>query len=238
MASIRVHTTQNVTLEYETASVGDRLLATLIDYTLYGVWFIFCAVLSTQLHLELGNSVGVVLVLLPTTFYFLVCELWFNGQTLGKKARDLRVVRLDGTQAGLGDYLLRWLLRPIEILGSFGGLAILTILLNGRGQRLGDMAAGTTVIHLRPRLTGRAALATELPPADYQVVFPQAAQLSDHDASLIRQLLYQSTKKENYLLLNETANKVKALTGIHTDLRDAAFLRTILRDHAHLMAGA
>ncbi|WP_375417030.1 RDD family protein [uncultured Hymenobacter sp.] len=236
MATIRVQTTQNVTLEYETASVGDRLLATLIDYALYIVWFIFFGVLRNQLGFGLGNTV-MLLMMAPTTFYFLLCEVLFNGQSLGKKARDLRVVRLDGTRPGLGDYLLRWLLRPLEIVACLGGVAILTILLNGRGQRLGDLAAGTTVISLRRRPTDfRGALATELPPPGYQVVFPQAAQLSDHDAALLRQLLYQSTRKENYLLLNETANKVKALTGIHTDLRDEAFLRTVLRDHAHLVA--
>jgi uncharacterized RDD family membrane protein YckC len=234
MTTIRIHTTQNVTLEYETASVGDRLLATLIDYALYVVWIIFCAIFSEYFS---GRAIVLytVLISVPTTFYMLVCEVLFNGQTLGKKARDLRVVRLDGTRPGLGDYLLRWLLRPFEIVLCLGGVAILTILLNGRGQRLGDMAAGTTVISLRQRPADyHSALATELPPTGYQVVFAQAAQLSDHDVALVRQLLHQSTQKQNYLLLNETANKVKALTGIQTDLRDEAFLRTLLRDHAHL----
>ena len=81
-------------------------------------------------------------------------------------------------------------------------------------------------------------MATELPPAGYQVVFAQAAQLTDHDAGLVRQLLYQSTQKQNYLLLNDVANKVKSLTGIQTELPDEAFLRTVLRDHAHLSASA
>ena len=238
MATIRVQTTQNVTLEYETASVGDRLLATLIDYALYLVWLILCGIINANYKGLLGDMGGAVLILLPTTFYFLVCEVAFNGQTLGKKARDLRVVRLDGTRPGLGDYLLRWLLRPLEIVACFGGIAILTILLNGRGQRLGDMAAGTTVISLRRLADHRQALASELPPEGYQVVFVEAARLSDHDVALIRQLLYQSTKKENYLLLNDVANKVKSLTSIQTELRDDAFLRTVLRDHAHLSANA
>ena len=238
MATIRVQTTQNVTLEYETASVGDRLLATLIDYALYFVWAIFCTVIGDRLKAAAGNVGFSMLVLLPTTFYVLLCEVAFNGQTLGKKARDLRVVRLDGTRPGLGDYLLRWLLRPLEIVFCLGGIAILTILLNGRGQRLGDMAAGTTVISLRRAADHQQALATELPPAGYQVVYAQVALLSDHDVALIRQLLYQSTKKENYLLLNDVANKVKSITGIYSELRDEVFLRTVLRDHAHLSANA
>ena len=68
----------------------------------------------------------------------------------------------------------------------------------------------------------------------YQPVFAQAAALSDHDVALIRKLLFHGTKQGNYVLLNEVANKVKAITGIQTDLQDGPFLETVLRDHAHL----
>ena len=235
MSTIRIQTTQNVTLEYEIASVGDRIVAALIDYGLYITWFIIWGVLNRELHLGGSGRVGVVLVVLPTTFYFLVCEVFFNGQTLGKKARHLRVVRLDGTRAGLGDYLLRWLLRPIEIIMTLGVGALVTILLNGRGQRLGDLAAGTAVISLKKRPDYNSPMAAELATiAGYQPVFAQAAALSDHDVALIRKLLFHGTKQGNYVLLNEVANKVKAITGIQTDLQDGPFLKTVLRDHAHL----
>ena len=235
MSTIRIQTTQNVTLEYEIASAGDRILATLIDYGLYVVWFIAWGVLNRELQLMPGEREGAVLMLLPTTFYMLACEVFFNGQTVGKKARHLRVVRLDGTRPSLGDYLLRWLLRPIEIVATLGTMGLITILLNGRGQRLGDMAAGTTIISLKKRPDYSTPMAAEVAAlVGYQPVFPQAAALSDHDVALIRKLLYHSSKQENYLLLNEVANKVKAITGIHTDLQDGPFLKTVLRDHAQL----
>ena len=234
MSTIRIQTTQNVTLEYEIASAGERILASLIDYGLYFTWFVAALVLNRQLHLLDTGRVGIVLVSLPTTFYMLACEVFFNGQTLGKKARHLRVVRLDGTRAGLGDYLLRWLLRPIEIVSTAGVLALLTILINGRGQRLGDLAAGTAVISLKKRPDYGAPLGVDaVPLADYQPVFPQAAALSDHDVALIRKLLFHGSKQENYLLLSEVANKVKGITGIQTDLQDGPFLKTVLRDHAY-----
>ena len=235
MSTIRIQTTQNVSLEYETASVGDRILASLIDYGLYFVWFIAWSVLNGEYHLSPGGRAGQVIPLLPTTFYMLACEVFFNGQTLGKKALGLRVVRLDGTRAGLGDYLLRWLLRPLEIVATLGVVALITILLNGRGQRLGDLAAGTAVISLKKRPDYTTPLAGEVAAiVGYQPVFTQAAALSDHDVALIRKLLYHGSKQENYLLLNEVANKVKAITGIQTTLQDGPFLKTILRDHAHL----
>jgi len=236
MSTVRVQTTQNVSLEYEVASLGDRILATLLDYLLYAVWFIFVAVLASGL--ELGKVAGFVLALLPTTFYHLACEIYFNGQSLGKRARSTRVMRLDGTRPSLGDYVLRWLLRPLEVIGFYGAPALLTILINGKGQRLGDLAAGTTVISLKARPDQRL-LQPEppLPPGySYQPVFAQAAQLADHDAALLRQLLSRGVAQQNFVLLNEAATKIKALLGVQSDLGDESFLRTILRDHAHLLS--
>ena len=255
MATIRVHTTQNVTLEYEVASLGDRILATLIDYVLLFAWGVLWAVVFTTIasksHLGsspidyhnwaslLGAAIAVLLIILilaPFVFYFLLSEILFNGQTLGKKARDIRVVRLDGTAPRVGDYLLRWLLRIVDFGFGGGAVAIITIAINGKGQRLGDMAAGTTVISVRPRRGPRADLPTPASLAGYQPVFPQAANLTDHDAALLRQLLGRTVQHGNYVLLHETALKIKSLLHLESDLPDEAFLRTVLRDHAYLVA--
>jgi len=232
MATIRIQTTQNVTLEYTVASLGDRIVAYLIDVVTLMVWAGFWIVVFVSLKLGetalvalLGVFVGV-----PYVFYHLLCEVFFSGQSIGKRARDLKVVRLDGTSPGIGDYLLRWVLRIIDS----GFIAVVAILLNGRGQRLGDMAAGTTVISLAPRPAAATLTTTPAAPG-YVVVFAQAALLADHDVAVIRQLLFKGVERSNYLMLNELANKVKSLTGIQTDLPDEAFLRTVLRDHAHLL---
>lgn len=232
MSTIRVHTTQNVTLAYEAASIGDRVVAALIDYALYLAWLVAVAVANASLSFSLDKT-GWFVAMLPTVFYMLVCEVFFNGQTLGKKARHIRVMRLDGTAPRLSNYFLRWLLRPVEIVMFLGGLATVVILLNGKGQRLGDLLAGTTVVQLRGPVAPLLA-ADLLVPESYQPVFAQASQLSDHDLLLLRQLLTRGLKQRNALLLHDTASKVKALLGIQTDLDDTAFLRTILRDHAAL----
>jgi uncharacterized RDD family membrane protein YckC len=234
MPTIRVHTTQNVTLEYEIASVGDRIFAALIDYLLYGAWALIVVLMGDNLAL---GWLTTYVVVLPMVFYSLLCGIFFNGQTIGKKARHLRVMRLDGTPARLGDYFLRWLLSPIEIVLTVGSVAVITILLNAKGQRLGDLLAGTTVLSLRPRASRLLAPEQQLP-EDYQAVFPQAINLTDHDVALVRQLLSRSLQQGNYILLNETANKIKQLLHVQSHLEDEAFLRTILRDHAYLVAAA
>jgi uncharacterized RDD family membrane protein YckC len=243
MATIRVHTPQNVTLEYEVGSLGNRIVAAILDNliliayagALFGlaVWLGGRLTMYNPFMWLVGLLIGI-----PYIFYNLGCEVLFNGQSLGKKAMQLRVMRLDGTAPRLGDYFLRWLLRIVDTsLPGIGGLvAIITIAVSGKGQRLGDMAAGTTVISLKPRAEALVTLTTPLPPEGYQPVFPQAADLSDHDVALLRQLLGRSLQQENYVLLNETATKIKQLLHVQTDMSDEAFLRTVLRDHAHIVA--
>ena len=189
MATIRIHTAQNVTLEYEVASIGDRLVAAILDTLITVAWVVLVIWVLDQglkIHGSLQDWLLLVLVVVPYVFYNLACELLLNGQSPGKMARHLRVVRLDGTSPRLGDYLLRWLLRVIDTgLPIFSwAVGIITIAASGRGQRLGDMAAGTTVINLRPKTApplDLGALTT-----DYQPVFTQADQLSDHDVALVR----------------------------------------------------
>ncbi|GAA4508715.1 RDD family protein [Hymenobacter ginsengisoli] len=242
MATIRIHTTQNVTLEYEVASIGSRIVATILDNLIFVAWAFAVGGLVTWLlgrHGQVAAWTMGVLIGLPFVFYHLACEVLLNGQSLGKKAQHLRVIRLDGTAPRLGDYFLRWLLRLVDFGFGSGLVAVVTIALNGKGQRLGDLAAGTTVINVRPRavpLTQLADLTAAATPVGYQPVFMQAADLSDHDVALLRQLLGRSLQQDNFLLLHETALKIKQLLGIHSDLGDEAFLRTILRDHAHLVA--
>jgi uncharacterized RDD family membrane protein YckC len=236
MRTIQIQTPQNVTVEYELASVGDRIIANILDYLVFFVWAVVWIGLFAALkanNLTMG-VIGIFIVGVPWVFYHLLSEIFFNGQSLGKRARDLKVIRLDGTQPSIGDYLLRWLLRLIDISLMSGAVAVITILINGKGQRLGDLAAGTTVVRIRPRASLDDTLM--LPDAHYQVVFPQAANLTTEDVTLIRQLFQQGVSRQNYLLINEVANKVKELTGIHTDLQDEPFLRTLLRDYAHLQS--
>jgi uncharacterized RDD family membrane protein YckC len=244
MATIRIHTTQNVTIEYEAASLGSRIVAAIIDNLILFAWMGVVFGLTFWLAGNKFAESPVILVVLglliglPYVFYNLACEVLLNGQSLGKKALDLRVVRLDGTAPRLGDYFLRWLLRAVDIsLPFFGPLvAIIAIAASGKGQRLGDMAAGTTVISVKPRPGQFQHVASLLSPDDYQPVFPQAADLTDYDAALLRQLLGRSLQHDNYVLLNETAVKIKSLLHVESTLSDEEFLRTILRDHAHLLA--
>ncbi|HYH55931.1 MAG TPA: RDD family protein, partial [Anseongella sp.] len=150
MSAISVETSQNVKLEYQIASVGERILANLLDRLLFLGWFILIAILTEQLELQF-NTVTVIVILVPVLLYHLACEVFFNGQSVGKHTLRIKVLKVNGMQPSLGDYLMRWIFRIVDCRIGGGSIALLCILINGRGQRLGDIAAGTAVVRtLRP----------------------------------------------------------------------------------------
>lgn len=241
MEGLLVQTTQNVALEYQPASVGERMLAYLIDFLVLIAWFfgvsLVMGIFSGQYSRQTDSLVVFFLVLLmPAVLYDLALEALFNGQSIGKKALGLRVVMLDGRQPTLSAYLLRWLFRLLEtsMFPFFGVIAIVTIAVNGKGQRLGDIAAKTTVVKLRPPVTLERVVAVPKVDPNYVVTYPEAAGLTDGDATTLRRALQKGVRMENDSLLAVAAEKAKAVTGITTGQDDATFLRTLLRDHAHL----
>ena len=186
MEPVQIQTAQNVGIDFEVAGLGDRILAALIDYALL---FCYLILFSIALGLVGWSWTALVVGLLPYLLYFLLCELFLNGQSIGKRVRKIKVARLDGSEPTLGNYLLRWVLRPIDVELFSGMVAIVTVAVNGRGQRLGDLAAGTTVLKLKPRVTlaDTMHLFTE---TDHDVRFPQVDVLTDEEVATAKEVLH------------------------------------------------
>lgn len=235
MAQVGIETAQNVVLDHEVASVGDRIVAYLIDGLVLFAWVFFWFFLFALFSFGgMGARSGIfmfVIVLLPYLFYHLVCELTMDGQSVGKRARKIKVARIDGGQPTLGQYLLRWVLRPID---SFYGIGLVVLLINGKGQRIGDLAAGTNVITLKRRLRLQDTLLAEVP-ADHVVRFPEAIRLTDGQAAMIKEVLNEVAKNGHWTLVSDLAERVRGILGIRGEgLRDMEFLQAVLRDHVHL----
>ncbi|GAB2597854.1 RDD family protein [Spirosoma areae] len=224
--SVAIRTSQNVLLEYEPASVGDRILAALLDYLVIFGWTLLVFGLPARVGMTPGMFYMVVMFL-PIIGYDLLSEWLLNGRSPGKLAIGIRVVMLDGSQPGLGAYLLRWLLRIIESIGFFGGIVpIITVAANGKGQRLGDIAAGTTVVKLKPAVSLEDVLIRPLP-ENYAVQFPDVRLLSDRDISIVRNVMRQGDDE----VLIRTAEKIKEVTGIQSSLSNWTFLETVVNDY-------
>lgn len=239
MQTIGIETAQNVMVQHEVASVGDRIVAAILDSLVLLAWM-FLLFISGVFTAGLGGdgvavAILIVLALLPYMFYDLVCEIAMDGQSIGKRARRIRVVRIDGGQPRLGQYLLRWILRPID---SFYYLGLVVILINGKGQRLGDLAAGTCVVSLKQRLKLQDTLMTTVS-ADHQVRYPQAIRLSDAQAALIKELLNNTKVGNRAELMRQMAERVSQVIG-NTDIGPSPeqFLRFVLQDYVHLTGQA
>lgn len=233
MDNIKIQTTQNVDIEYEVASIGDRILATLLDYVFFLAYFLIFIVIGALTNGAIFNSIALnIIYFLPILFYDLVCEAVFQGKSFGKMIMKIKVVKVDGTQANFGAYLLRWLLRIVDTRLFSGVIALIAIVANGKGQRVGDMAAGTTVIKMKQKVTLNDTILNKVKP-DYTVVFPEVNKLTDNDIDIIKDVMRVSMRTNNVAAIKRLAEKTKETMGITVTLPDAQFLTTVVKDYSH-----
>lgn len=147
--TLRAATPEGVTLAIRPAGPVPRALAWLID-------LLWRAAVLMILGIVLGyfGRLGVgVMLLAAFALEWLVpawCEAFWDGATPGKKAMGLRVIGEDGAPIGWDAAFTRNLLRFADFLPLFYAGGLLAMLCNPRFQRLGDLAAGTLVVHDEP----------------------------------------------------------------------------------------
>jgi uncharacterized RDD family membrane protein YckC len=150
-ADLVVSTPERVVFQYPVAGPGSRFLAQLIDQLILTVilvaviivvFLLGAATNDRDLTLLLVGLASFVIVF----FYFLIAEAMFGGQTPGKRALRLRVVGDQGQPITFSQALIRNLVRVVDFLPVYYGVGLITLFINGRGKRLGDLAAGTVVV--------------------------------------------------------------------------------------------
>jgi uncharacterized RDD family membrane protein YckC len=236
MQSVNIQTAQNVNIRYEAASVGDRIVAFLIDAVVRVLYGIGISELFARTGLNLSTA-AILITMLPAFLYYLWMEIFFNGQSLGKMALGLKVVMLDGSQPTLGAYLIRWLIRIIDITLFSGGVAVLTIIINGKGQRIGDLAANTTVVKLQGKVSVKRHELLKTMPDTYKPTFENTTQLTDTDIAVILEALNIHKRTANRAPVKAAEEKVKKLLEIESDLPSIKFLYTVVRDYNYMTSG-
>ena len=226
---------QFVRISQTPASIGERLLALVIDYFLIVIYVYSTATLLTELRLPSGFTLIFFLcvIYLPILGYSFLCETFNHGQSFGKRIMNIRVVKADGTTPSISSYLLRWLLFPID--GPItGGLGILVVLLTKNSQRMGDLAAGTMVIKEKNYRKIHVSLDEfDYLTKDYHPVYPQSADLSLEQVNVITRTL-QSSEKDRPRRILLLAQKVQELLSITPrDNNQEKFLQTVLRDYQY-----
>lgn len=241
MQSIELQTTQNVTIEYQLASLSERIMAMVIDLAIiisaYLLIMAFFLALMNADWLDTSFSFGggAFLYICFLAYHFLM-EVLGNGQSLGKRALRIQVVRLDGQKSSLGDHAIRVFFYLADLVSSMGVLGGLMIGLSPNRQRLGDMAAGTAVIKIN--ISNRFKLEDILNIStldDYEPQYYEVKQFSEKDMLLIKNTIGRYQRYPNdahraivHKLALELAKKIQ-LNGIPGDAVD--FLKSLIRDY-------
>jgi uncharacterized RDD family membrane protein YckC len=249
---LRFETPENVELHYEPAGAGSRFLAWLLDQII--LWFVMVIALvgilligaSFDFALEdsgwdfdeqdpaLFYFAGLATLIwgLGSFVYFTGSELLLRGQTIGKRIGRLRVVKGDGFQLDAASVLTRNLFRVLDNLPPMWIVPVMS----HRGQRIGDMVAGTLVISeaktalsaVRTVLAGRAALE-----AQFRFDLATLKRLSDADFQAIEQILNRLASlptQEQQRLLSVATDRITAKLGVQTPPADqyGRFLEDLL----------
>lgn len=237
MDRIQIDTAQNVELDLPIAGLGDRLIAALLDYGILGAYTIVMSTFGVAVIATSGSNTPIavsIIVLLPVFSYFLLCEIFLDGQSIGKRYMNIKVTRLNGTPASIGNFVVRWLLRPIDVTLTSGLAAVLSILITGTGQRLGDLAAGTTVVKLKDQSSVKDLPLTEVEPTGTPQ-FPEVDRLSDEDVHTANDVLavlkYKRRSHRREELGQRTKRALQQKMGITTDLSPRDFLAAIVEDY-------
>ncbi|MGD2033946.1 MAG: RDD family protein [Bacteroidales bacterium] len=237
MKTIQINTTQNVSIEYKTATLIERIGAYLIDQIM-----IWASIGILYLFVSIGvnsPSLAFYLVMVPIFgFYSLAWEILNNGQSPGKKAIGLRVVKFTGEKIGLYDYIMRWAFRLVDIYATLGTIASLTIASSPRSQRIGDYLADTTVINVRA--AGRLSLENIMQLGkleNHVITHPEVVQFTEEEMLLIKEVAfrYQKYRNEHHLkAVNQLLQRIEDHAGIKATGDPLAFLNSLIKDYVAL----
>jgi uncharacterized RDD family membrane protein YckC len=240
MTQLSINTSQNVIINFSAASIGERIGAYFIDLLIKIAYFIFVFYIffySLNLNhiisqLDNWSQISIYMIFaMPIVIYSIVMESLLEGQTFGKKFVKIKVVKIDGYQASFGDYLIRWLFRIIDVSFSSGIIGLISMVINSKTQRLGDISAGTAVITLKNKINISHTILEDIG-EEYKPKYPLVIKLSDNDARIIKETFQSALKKSDYEILTKLTSKIEQVTGVKNDLESKKdFIQTILKDY-------
>ena len=224
MAESAIITGQYVRLQPTVASVGDRILAQILDWIVLFAYVMLAIIIAADI-IKTEWYYIITIGVIPL-FYTLLMEIFNQGQSIGKMIMNMQVVKLDGSRPTLGSYLMRWLLFMIDgPMTSYMGLIVMVLTRNN--QRLGDLAAGTVVIKKQKYKKIQISLDEyDYLSKGYVPRYPQAADLSLEQIDIITRTL--SIHQSDFAV--RTREKLN-IERKETD--DVAFLRRIVRDYQY-----
>ncbi len=261
MPLIQIATPFNIDLEFEIAETHKRLFAYVVDFTILLLFFMAMKYfyyggfnLKDTETLQSHVGLDILTISLPMLLYSLICEVFMNGQTIGKKLLNIRVISLDGGEPSLSQYITRWMFKVFEwpfffgytyfsldsisgyilITGFLGLVVLIIIAVSRKNQRLGDIAANTVLVNTRSTFSVDDTIFMEIKEENYKVTFPEVLKLSDRDINTIKNVVNLYHKENNMQTCDRVALKVQDVLHIQSSMYSINFLETLLADYNYL----
>lgn len=246
MKKVDIITSHNISIDYEAASVMNRGVARFLDYLVMIVYFFIAMwILSTFLmssrNWMAGELSGIFYIMLfifqlPIIFYSILFEYLMKGQTIGKLAMGIRVVKINGENANINDYAMRWAFNLIDFWFSAGAIAALFISTTEKGQRLGDILGQTAVIKNNPeQVYSIRDILNIKDRSKHDPTYLGVSKFTDEDMILIKNAISRVKKYPNEphkQLVRDLASKAaEELDLEEVPQKKLTFLKTLLQDY-------
>jgi uncharacterized RDD family membrane protein YckC len=232
---LTISTPEQVAFHYEIAGIGSRFLASLLDHLIISVamLLVYCAALALlpamfatdngEAGLYLIVAVLVLVVFILFWGYFAIFEAVWNGQTPGKRAGRLRVIRRTGQPIGASEAMVRNLIRIVDFMPGFYGVGLISMFIDKEARRLGDFAAGTIIIREGEQTRLQDVRVSNPPPSPYnqpayspyQTSYTTPDQLSTQHSALSTRydplpgVSLREVTADDYRLMRELVQRVR-----------------------------
>jgi uncharacterized RDD family membrane protein YckC len=239
MKTVDVVTSHNISIDYEAASLVSRGVALFLDLLILLVYYVIMRVIVISAAFSSYDGAIILLhllILLPVTFYSLVMEYLLKGQTPGKMAMGIRVVNLNGENATLNDYTLRWTFKIIDFWISAGAIGSIFISTTEKGQRLGDVLAQTAVVRNKPeQVYSIRDILNIKDRSKHEPTYMGVSKFTDEDMILIKNAINRVKRYPNDAhkdLVRELAKKAADELNLdEVPQKKLTFLKTLLQDY-------
>jgi uncharacterized RDD family membrane protein YckC len=229
MDNFQIQTAQNVSIDQNLANYFERAAAWFIDILIIAAYVFLVLIFISIFNDDPGFAFWMI-VSLPILLYHLVMELLMDGQSIGKSAMKIRVVCVDGSKPTVSNFLIRWCLRLIDISLTSGSLGSLFILLGGKGQRLGDLAAKTTVITEKKTVDFTQTILMDLPES-YIPKYPQVTIFSDEDMRQTKSIYIKAKQTREYHIINKLKQQLAMKMDVQPEETAIDFVKRVLTDY-------
>jgi uncharacterized RDD family membrane protein YckC len=245
-----IETPEQIGLHFAVAGVGSRLLAILIDTLIQTGIGIAAGIAIFGIIIAIGPagapSVWLLALAAFAAFlllygYFAIFEILWNGQTPGKRIIGIRVIKESGRPLTPAETIGRNLMRIVDQMPAMYAIGIVTMFLNGRNKRVGDLVAGSIVIRESKKDKQAPWLATQSPQPVSAPAHAGAQRISMDDLRLMDTFLNRRHEMEPDIrsrMANQILARLRSQLEIPEDGRPAEeLIQTLARERRETYGG-